>query len=217
MVNWNYGDAYMRHPISLLQTAVFPDGSTLKVHDIFNPLPKFMLQADCLFIDPPWNIGNLTSFYTKANLVNNTADFHCFYKRLFECIKQIHPQTCYVEVGKDYLAEFITEMKQLYRVVTFYNSGYFHKKGNFCYIIRGGEKRVKLPLDGVDEEDIIAYICKNEAYTCIGDLCMGQGLVAVNAALNNRKFVGTELNPRRLSVTLEKLVSHGKQYCLVEE
>lgn len=217
MANWNYGDAYKRHPINENQLAVFADGSTLKVHDIFNPLPKFMLQADLLFVDPPWNLGNLKTFYTKADLESGDADFTCFYKRLFECIKEINPKICYVEVGKEHLAEFIFEMKKLYPAVTFYNSTYFHKKNNFCYVVRGAEKRVKLPLDGLDEEDIIAWVCKNEEYKCVGDLCIGQGLVAVNAAKNGRCFMGTELNRKRLSVTIERITSIGLDYRIVEE
>ena len=55
----------------------------------------------------------------------------------------------------------------------------------------------------MDEEDAISYICENEDYTSIGDLCMGRGLVAINAYRNNKKFVGTELNYKRLSVPIK--------------
>ncbi len=212
MVEWNYGYAYKRHPIGEKQTAIFNDNSKLKVHDIFNSLPQFMLEADLIFVDPPWNIGNLNTFYTKAELQQKATCFEPFYKRLFECIRQISPKTCYTEVGKEYLAEFILEMKQQYPNVTFYNSTYYHKKNNLCYVVRGGQKRVKLPLDSVDEEDIIAWVCKNEEYSCIGDLCIGQGLVALHACRNGHRFVGTELNPKRLSVTIERVASEGLTY-----
>lgn len=212
MVDWNYGDAYKRHPIGEKQTAIFNDNSKLKVHDIFNPLPQFMLEADLIFVDPPWNIGNLNTFYTKAELQQKATCFEPFYKRLFECIRQISPKTCYTEVGKEYLAEFIIEMKRLFKHVTFYNSTYYHNKTKLCYVVRGGFKRVKLPLDGVDEEDIIKYVCAHEDYRCIGDLCMGRGLVALYAVLNGRRFVGTELNPKRLSVAIEVVSRKGLGY-----
>lgn len=215
MVEWNYGDAYKRHPIGEKQTAIFNDNSKLKVHDIFNPLPQFMLEADLIFVDPPWNIGNLNTFYTKAELQQKATCFEPFYKRLFECIRQISPKTCYCEIGKEYLAEFIFEMRKLYRFVTFYNSTYYHKKTNLCYVVRGSGKRVKLPLDGLDEEDIIEWVCKNEQYQCIGDLCMGKGLVAYHATVNGKQFVGTELNPKRLSVTIESVSKLGLQYRIV--
>ncbi len=214
---WNYGDAYKRHPIGGNRVAVFEDGSKVKVHNIFDPLPDFMGQADLIFVDPPWNLGNLNSFYTKAERVDYQDDFKLFYKRLFKCIAEIRPRTCYIEVGKEYLAEFILEMKQLCKQVTFYNSSYYHRRENMCYVIRGSSKRKKLPLDYMDEEDIIAWICENEEYDCIGDLCMGRGLVGINAYKAGNKFVGTELNHKRLSVLLETLAKNGCSYTLEED
>ncbi len=205
MPKWNYGDAYLRHPIGPDEVVIFEDGSMVKVHDIFDLLPEFVKQADLIFVDPPWNLGNLNTFYTKAERADYQNSFETFYKRLFWCISEINPAVCYVEVGKEYLTEFIQEMKKLYRRVTFYNSTYYHKKNNLCYVVQGSTKRKRLPLDGMDEEDIIAWICANEDYSCIGDLCMGRGLVGVHAHKNGKRFVGTELNHRRLSVLLERL------------
>ena len=209
---WEYGGAYLEHPIEVRQVAVFDNGSKVAVHDIFEPLPEFMYEADIIFVDPPWNLGNLNSFYTKAGRTDYKDSFEQFYKRLFECIKQIGPKVCYVEIGKEYLADFIFEMRKLYRSVTFYNSTYYHKKENMCYVIRGAPKYKKLPLDYMDEEDIIKWICQNEDYSCIGDLCMGRGLVGYYAYINRKKFVGTELNPKRLSVLLKRLVQLGASY-----
>ena len=81
-----------------------------------------------------------------------------------------------------------------------------------CYVIRGSRKRKKLPLDYMDEEDIIAWICEHEEYDCIGDLCMGLGLVGIHASRNGKKFIGTELNHKRLSVLLERLSKAGRKY-----
>ena len=212
MPSWDYGDAYIRHPIKDDQIVQFDNGSMLKVHNIFEPLPEFMKQADLIFTDPPWNLGNLNSFYTKAGRDDYQDSFELFYKRLFECIAEIRPSVCYVEVGKEYLAEFIFEMKKLYRHVTFFNSSYYHKKDKMCYVVRGGPMRVKLPLDYMDEENIIEWVCQKEDYACIGDLCMGRGLVAVNAYKNGKKFVGTELNHKRLSVTIERVYNMGGRY-----
>lgn len=215
-MKWEYGGAYKRYPINT-GIAVFQDGSMLKCHDIFNPLPGFMKQADLLFTDSPWNKGNLRSFYTKAEADPPETDYEKFYSRLFECIKEINPKTAYCEIGKEYLADFIMEMRNLYKYVTFYNSTYYHSSGNLCYIVRGSEKKVKMPFDNMDEEDIIEWICENEKYDCIADLCMGRGLVAVNAAKNGKMFVGTELNHKRLSVAIEKLTAVGIKYIVKED
>jgi len=217
LAKWNYGGAYIGHPIADNQTAVFDNGSAVKVHNIFDPLPSFMTYADLIFVDPPWNLGNLNTFYTKAERQDYQDSFTTFYKRLFECIREIKPGVCYVEVGKEYLSEFIREMKSIYRHVTFYNSSYYHKKENMCYVIRGSAKRKKLPLDYMDEEDIIKWVCANEDYGCIGDLCMGRGLVGINAHKNGKCFVGTELNHKRLSVLLENLSKNGFVYELKED
>ncbi len=212
MSKWEYGGAYKRHPISEYEVVTFDNGSKLKVHDIFEPLPEFMKEADLIFVDPPWNLGNLNTFYTKAEQIENHKNsFEKFYKRLFTLIKDISPHTCYVEVGKEYLPEFVVEMRSIYPKVTFYNSTYYKK--NPCYIVRGSNKKGKQPkLDGIDEADVIEWICANEDYECIGDLCMGQGLVGEHAYKNNKKFVGTELNHKRLSVLVEKIYKMSGKY-----
>lgn len=217
MPEWNYGDAYLRHPIGLGQIAVLNNGSKVKVHNIFDPLPEFMQEADLVFVDPPWNRGNLNTFYTKAGRTDYQSSFKKFYLRLFECIGGIAPGVCYVEIGKEYLAEFIFEMKKQYKQVTFYNSSYYHCRDKLCYVIRGSAKRKKLPLDGMDEEDIIAWICKHENYECIGDLCIGRGLIGIHAHKNGKRFVGTELNHKRLAVLLEKLSEKGLNYTIKDE
>jgi 16S rRNA G966 N2-methylase RsmD len=212
MSNWDYGDAYKRHPIDGNEIVTFDDGSQVKVHNIFDPLPAFMRSADLVFVDPPWNLGNLNTFYTKADRTDYQDNFEIFYKHLFQCVSEISPITCYVEVGKEYLSEFIQEMKRFYKCVTFYNSSYYHDKNKMCYVVRGNSKKKKLPLDYMDEEDIIAWICENEDYNCIGDLCMGRGLVGLNAYKNGKRFVGTELNHKRLSVLLERLDKLNLKY-----
>lgn len=204
MSNWNYGDAYKRYPLTD-KPYVFEDGSIIQVHDIMNGVPEFMKKADLIFVDPPWNKGNLNTFYTKAEIAERLDSFETFYKQLFRCIGEINPKVCYVEIGKEYLADFIIEMRGLYKYVTFYNSTYYHSKDKLCYVVRGANRAKKPYLDGMDEEDIIEWVCANEDYECIGDLCMGRGLVGLNAYKNGKRFVGTELNHKRLSVLVERI------------
>ena len=210
-MKWNYGDAFKRFPVGP-EAIEFEDGSVLQAHDIFNELPDFMKKADVIFTDAPWNLRNIKSFYTKAEIEFPAIfDFLEFTDRLFECIKEVNPRVCYLEIGKEYLADYIMRMKQLYKCVTFYNTTYYHKKENLCYIVQGSNKRKNWHYDWMDEEDVIYKIAENENCDCIGDFCMGRGLVALAATKNGKRFVGTELNPKRLAVTLERLYEIGKR------
>lgn len=213
MAEWNYGDAYLRHPIAPGQEAVFDNGGRLRVHNLFDPLPAIMRDADLIVVDPPWNKSNLTAFYTKAGR-SDYQEFDAFRQRLLACIREIAAPTCYIEMGKDYLGEFLVALKAFYPSVTFYNSSYYHKASNLCYIIRAAQKRRALPLDGMDEEDCIEWICQHEDATCIGDPCMGLGLVAQAAYRHHKRFVGSEINPKRLSAAIERVVACGATYTL---
>lgn len=205
-MKFEYGKAYEKYPV---EDFAFPDGSRLKVHNIFDQTPEFMKSADLLFVDPPWNVGNLRCFYTK-NGQPLEATFEDFYRRVFEVIKEIKPKTAYIEIGKEYLAEFITETKRLYKYVTFYNSTYYHSSKNLCYVIRGSNRAKKPKLDGLDEENVIDWICQNEDYEIIADPCMGQGLVAYYASKAGKRFVGTEMNPKRLAVARKRVEEKKK-------
>lgn len=211
MNNWEYGEAYKKYNINDKSKILFEDGSQIKVHDIYDDIPEFMKNADIIFTDSPWNTGNLNTFYTKAQKEKIFNDFTDFYNRLFECIEYINPKICYLEIGKEFLSNYIMKMKKIYKYVTFYNSSYYHKKENICYVVRGSNKYKKPKLDYMDEENIIEYVCKNEDYKCIGDLCMGRGLVGLNAYKNNKRFVGTELNYKRLSVLVDRIVKYNKE------
>lgn len=92
---WDYGGAYLRHDMS---GEIHLPGGIVQVHDIFNPLPTFMRQADCLFCDPPCSKGNLNSFYTKADLVGLHDSYEPFAGRLMDVIEEIDPKQVFIEV-----------------------------------------------------------------------------------------------------------------------
>lgn len=214
MPSWDYGNAFKEFPCEH-GVVVFDNGSKAKVCDITKELPGFMCDADLLFIDPPWTQGNITAFYTKADK-GSAPVFMDFHAALFERIAEIAPRACYVEMGKERLADTILSMRKLFPQVTFFNSTYYHKAQNMCYIVYGGKKRPAMKLDGMDEEDAIKFLCKNEDYACIGDLCMGRGLVGVNAYMAKKRFVGSELNHKRLSVLLQRITKIGGTYRILE-
>lgn len=204
---WEYGEVYKKHNMNGI--IELPNNSQVQVCDWLKDLPEFMRRADTLFIDPPWNVGNINTFYTKAEMSYPQVDFLEFSAQLIERVCTIAPSTIFVEMGKEYLGWWLNTLQADYRYVTFYNSTYYRKRENKCYVIHATNdhktRRYK-PLEDMDEADIIAWITANHQYDCIGDLCMGTGLVGRRAYDAGKSFVGTELNYKRLALLVEYIM-----------
>lgn len=203
-----YGDAWEQFPIQPGEVWGLDNGSRVAVHDIFEPLPEFMRQADLLFVDPPWNQGNLTAFYTKAKRTDYQR-FEAFTEVLFERLAAVKAQTCYIEIGNQFVAAWSERLAQFYPVSQRWPVVYYRKHPT--NIIRGGQAAIAADFTGVDEARAITQVAQIEDYQIMGDLCMGQGLVGLAAHAAGKPFVGTELNPRRLAVLLQKLARLGAQ------
>lgn len=207
-MTWEYGEVYKKYDMS----GIINIGTgTVKVHDIFNPLPDYMKNADVIFSDPPCSEGNLKTFYTKADL-EKLKFFEDFQKRFFECVDEIKPKTLFLEVFANNKNSFYNECLKRFKQVIVLDSYYYHNKKNKCWVYYCCDeidpKIVEL-LNNRDEQKIIELICKNYNFECIGDLCMGRGLVGYYANKYNRKFVGTELNQKRLAVLIDR-INNGK-------
>lgn len=205
--NWEYGEVYKKYDMSGI---IEVGGGKLKVHDIFEPLPEFMKEADCIFCDPPCSLGNINSFYTKADRVDYQQSYMPFAMRFFECIDEIKPKILFIEVFKSNYDLFLEELQSRYKYIAVINSTYYHNKKNKCWVILATNEPILHIIDnfnGLDEETIIEKICESVPFTCIGDLCMGRGLVGWNAYKNGKNFVGTELNPKRLAILVDKILN----------
>lgn len=206
-MKWLYGNAWEEFPIEEGEVWGIPaNGSKVAVHDIFNPLPRFMLSADLLFIDPPWNQGNMTSFYTKADM-DNLHRFNEFADILFCRIEEIRPNTCYIEIGNQAVEEWHGRLSRHFAMVQRWSVVYYRKYPT--NIIRGGSSPIDFDFTGMDEAAAIKLVGEIEDYTEMGDLCMGRGLVGLSAYAAGRPFVGTELNKRRLANLLQSLAKKG--------
>ena len=61
-------------------------------------------------------------------------------------------------------------------------------------------------MNGMDEPVMTWAVLEEEPQgSVIFDPCTGQGLTAVTAQRLGHVFVGTELHPRRMAVTIDKL------------
>lgn len=206
MNKWNYGGHADRYNMDVVIKA---GTGEVMVHDIFNPLPLFMLKADVIFCDPPCSQGNLQSFYTKADK-KLLSFFDAFVVRLFECIDEIAPKAVFIEVFASNKDLFIDKLKERYKNVIVHDSYYYHNKKNKCWVLEAtNNEPCGLDIDDKDEANIIKEICANYPFDCIGDLCMGRGLVGFYANKAGRPFVGTELNKNRLAVLLHR-IENGK-------
>lgn len=205
---WRYGDAWERFPIAAGEVWRAGTGR-VTVHDICQPLPALARQADLLFVDPPWNLGNLNAFYTKAGRDDYHREFGRFADTFFQRVAEVAPATCYIEIGNQNVADWTTRLAALYPVVERWPVTYYRKHKNQTNIIRGAAVPASLDLTGMDEAACIDLIARAESYAVIGDLCMGRGLVGLAAHRAGRPFVGTELNPRRLACLLDGVARLG--------
>lgn len=213
---WLYGDAWENFPIREGEVWGIPEmGSRVAVHNIYDPLPAFMRQADLVFVDPPWNLGNLNTFYTKAGRLDYRASFAEFADTLFQRIAEIGPRVCYIEIGRQGVEDFAGRLGRLYPTMQRWPVTYYRKHPT--WIVRGGSLPTPLDLTGIDEAACIQIIAREEAYNCIGDLCMGRGLVGLAAYRAGKPFVGTELNQRRLACLLAAIAHLGGQVARQEE
>ena len=185
----------------------------VKVHDITQPMPDFMFSADAVFCDPPCSRGNIRSFYTKAGKTadNNTLDDLNI--AIFNYLAELKPKICFIETFKSNTDFFISCLQELFPNVEKIQSTYYHRQENKCYITAAWREDFEFvlakwkELEGLDEQDIIRWICENVDYECIADPCIGLGLVGWYAYKAGKKFVGTELNPKRLAVLVDGITT----------
>lgn len=211
-VKWDYGGYSDKYD---MDGEIHIGTGIVKVHDIFDPLPEFMKKADVIFCDPPYNKSALSSYYTKAQLPKR-GDFTGFVLRWLQCVSLISPKLICLECGKmqtDMWKRGLCEIG--YEKFIVFESCYYGNKNNKCDIIIATKSDGTIPeilqnLPFMDEEKFIEYLCKNLEYLCIGDLCMGKGLVGYYSNKYNKPFVGTELNPKRLAVCCERVTTNKR-------
>lgn len=205
---WDYGGHHRDHD---MRGEIVAGTGIVKVHDLFEPLPAFMRSADCVFVDPPWNAGLFKGFYTKAGL-SRAVSFDDFVRRMFECIDEIAPKALFIEIGRQHVDDFERRMRTRYKDVFVYQGTYYHKAANAAFLVQGvmdpAVRGLRDAPPGLDEEDAIAFICQRVPFHCIGDLCMGRGFVGWYANKAGRRFVGTELNEKRLAVLVARIAQN---------
>ena len=109
--------------------------SLVKVHNWLKSFPEFMTEADVIFSDPPWTLANVSFYFNKIN-EKAGVPYEQFAEKFLETVYRINPRLLLIAMGKEYLSFYLDNIKKQYKYVTFYNSTYYGKKENKCYIIR---------------------------------------------------------------------------------
>lgn len=207
---WRYGDSWEKFPIE--DGDIWCEENTesqVAACDLFDGIPDFMMLADMIYVDPPWNTGNINSFYTKAG-INARKSFEEFSAMLFDRIDTIRPKVCYVEIGRQNKNTIVERLDWSYSSVQAWRITYYKKNPSF--MVRGADAPIDFDFTGYDDMDTPTLAMMNEDFECVGDLCMGRGLTGISAYRLGKHFVGTELNKRRLAVLIDKTTRMGARW-----
>lgn len=204
----SYGKSYEKFPINESEIWGY-NGSQISVCDLTKELPSFMFVADMIYCDPPWTIGNVNMFNSKAGREYMNS-FYEFYSCFFDAIARINARVCYLEIGKENYGIFNQRLCSIYRVVQSWSVTYYKK--NPCYLLRGADLPIDFDYSGYDDEETPAMAIKNEQPQIVADLCTGRGLTGIAALTNGCMFVGTEMNKRKLAVFIERTKRNGYEF-----
>ena len=210
MAKWKYGDSWEKYPIE--EEEIWEDPMSLSriaVADIRDQLP-FEIKAGMVYMDSPWNKGNVNSFITKAEMNSYIDSFEYFMDCLFCQISKIDPSVCYLEIGKQHKADFRSRMSELFSCVEEWEILYYKK--NPCYLIRGANNTTEADFTGLDDEVTPLKAIQAEQPSSVADLCTGRGLTLLAAHKFGARFYGTELNKRRLAVAIDRAAKAGVYY-----
>lgn len=163
-------------------------------------------KIDMAFTDPPWNAGNARSFRTKAG-DGRPVDFGGLIGKVMSVLVKSEGLV-WIEMGKQsrtLVGDMLTERGAAFQV---FDMKYYNRHP--CLLFRArfhGEKELTGFKQGLDETPITVAAIEADSKKggTILDPCMGRGLIPEEALRRGRKFVGSELNARRMSVTLAKL------------
>lgn len=173
-------------------------------------------SIDLFYADPPWDPGNARSFRTKAGLPSGAVDFPDLLTRVVEVAK-LTTGDVYLEMGKRYadkLAELVASKGGVQ--VGRWSITYYRKNPMvlFQFDFGKGERGTLISsAEGMDDENTPTWAIERstEPGDTVADCCTGRGLTCRSAVQAGRKFIGTELNPRRLAVVVDWLAQNGYQ------
>lgn len=211
---WAYGDAGDRWPVA--DRDIWQVGPhVVACGDIERgDLGRFLSVTglpDMVYCDPPWNQGNATTFRTKAGQ-KRQVDYPSFFVTLMSALASC-PGDVYIEHGVHEIAMVRACFEALgLRELNYWEIRYYRTRPCALYRLRTNGDGTPLSGDlftGVDDEHtpLLAIQRSSAPGQVVLDGCTGRGTTAVAAAEHGCKFIGLELNHRRLAVTIDRLAS----------
>lgn len=224
-MNWDYGGHIIEFPIK--ENEIWGEdrfGSRVMVADISDGVPRIFdgVHINLLYVDPPWNKGNVNSFITKlSGGKQHISDFFDdFVKPYFQVVKGINPDIFYTEIGKQNVQLFEKMMHSLFEHVQVWKVTYYKKHESF--VIRGSNYgEIGFDFTGLDDGRIPGIAIDQEEQNgsrieTVGDVCMGKGLTLLYANANGKRFIGSELNPKRIALGFYRAKLMGFNYHRLE-
>lgn len=209
---WKYGPYWEEFPID--DGEIWRAGNNLVIcSSILNgeAMSRFFKltgpPAMC-YVDPPWNQGNISSFYTKAKLIGVPV-FGEFTTALLVLMKRYVRGTIFMEMGKQNVEEVEAQIVERGGTVFDVLETTYYKKHPSRLICFSFESTLTLnqpelwKMNGEDDEHTPAMAIKAEGAKSVVDFCCGRGLTGRTAHKNGVRFFGVELNKRRLANLLD--------------
>ena len=165
-------------------------------------------EVSLVYADPPWNQGNLSSFYTKARLAKPTEfKWIDIYRRILELAGS---RPCFVEGGlheEEAVRALVVQPHYRRWEITYY-------RRHSCVLHYCGPEPPPPGLNdylpGRDDEHtpllvMRAYGANRDLKRLVLDPCGGCGLTSRSADSAGWRSVSNELHPNRMSVALARL------------
>ena len=205
---WKYGDSWEKFSINEFEIWSAGENKMLcadiaKVTEEDMSVLLYDQKVDMVYVDPPWNQSNISSFRTKAG-IKERQDFETFINILLLKIFRHCRLVGYIETGKQNISMLMDKLKTYTNEILEYDVTYYGNKPSKIIRFKIGRALLKdVNLNGFDDEDTPYVAMRNEMPTSVIDFCMGRGLTARTAFSLGIQCFGIELNKRRLANVLE--------------
>ena len=205
---FRYENAHSEFPIQEGEVWKYGD-SAISVLDITESALDCFGDADMIYADAPWGLRNVNFFYNqvKKKRLNNFSDF---YNKLFGVVKNVNAEVCYLEIGNEYLHVYTENMRRLYNAVQKWPIKYYGKRD--CWLVRGGQDITPFDFTGFDDSKTPSHAVKIENPQCVLDPCCGKGITGIAALESGARFIGTEINKRKLALFIKRAAAMGRVF-----